>query len=130
MLQPGALARDLGRQRGVIDNSYRGIIDHCRQLLAGDVRIAVDPHLGIAGFCQPLENHRQRFVGVDKSSAHWMLHIQGATPASANTVCISALAPAVQSAWVASSSSLWLIPSLQGTKIIAAGTTLARLQAS
>src|ERR1700716_1876619 len=55
---------------------------------------------------------------------------QDATPASASTVCISALAPAVQSACVASSSSLWLTPSLQGTKIIAAGTTLARVQAS
>src|SRR5580765_473158 len=55
---------------------------------------------------------------------------QDATPASASTVCINALAPAAQSAWVASSSSLWLTPSLQGTKIIADGTTLARLQAS
>src|SRR5258706_15884620 len=55
---------------------------------------------------------------------------QDATPASASTVCIRALAPAVQSACVASSSSLWLTPSLQGTKIIADGTTLARLQAS
>src|SRR5437899_7938255 len=55
---------------------------------------------------------------------------QDATPASASTVCINALAPAVQSACVASSSSLWLTPSLQGTKIIADGTTLARLQAS
>src|ERR1700704_1386750 len=90
----------------------------------------MDANLGIAGFCQPLENYRERFVGVDKNSVHWMLHGQDATPASASTVCISALAPAVQSACVASSSSLWLTPSLQGTKIIAAGTTLARLQAS
>src|SRR5262249_42713063 len=53
-----------------------------------------------------------------------------ATPASASTVCISTLAPAVQSTCVASSSSLWLTPSLQGTNTIAAGTTVARLQAS
>src|SRR4029450_9755968 len=55
---------------------------------------------------------------------------QDATPASASTVCISTLAPAAQSACVASSSSLWLMPSLQGTNTIAAGITVLRLQAS
>src|ERR1700724_2525239 len=48
---------------------------------------------------------------------------QEATPASASTVCINTLAPAAQSAWVASSNSLWLTPSLQGTNTMAAGLT-------
>ena len=56
--------------------------------------------------------------------------VRRATPASASTVCISTLAPAVQSACVASSSSLWLTPSLQGTNTIAAGIRVLRLQAS
>src|SRR6266567_1431963 len=55
---------------------------------------------------------------------------QDTTPASASTVCINTLAPAVQSACVASSSSLWLTPSLQGTNTIAAGMRVLRLQAS
>src|ERR1700682_6156411 len=53
-----------------------------------------------------------------------------ATPASDSTVCSSTLAPAVQSDLVASSSSLWLTPSLHGTKIIAAGILVLRLQES
>jgi hypothetical protein len=28
----------------------------------------MDAHLGIAGLFQPLENHGQRFIGVDKNS--------------------------------------------------------------
>ncbi len=55
---------------------------------------------------------------------------QDATPAIASTVCISTLVPAAQSGCVASSSSLWLMPSLQGTNTIAAGMTVLRLQAS
>src|SRR5260370_20232688 len=53
---------------------------------------------------------------------------QDATPASASTVCINTLAPAAQSASVASSSSLWLTPSLQGTNTMAARLTGVRLQ--
>src|SRR5206468_12573240 len=104
-----------------------------RILLRRDVGVAMNAHLGIAGLVQLLKDHCQRFIGIDENTAHENspdLDGQDATPASASTVCISTLAPAVQSAWVASSSSLWLIPSLHGTKIIAAGTTLARLQAS
>src|SRR3954471_20383338 len=59
-----------------------------------------------------------------------LLNHQDATPASASTVCISTLAPAAQSACVASSNSLWLMPYLQGTNTIAAGITVLRLQAS
>src|ERR1700752_3682931 len=55
---------------------------------------------------------------------------QDAPPASASTVCINTLAPAVQSACVASSSSLWLTPSLQGTNTMAAGIFVLRLHAS
>src|ERR1700736_6391307 len=92
---------------------------------------------GVTRLGQPFEDDRQRFIGIDKNPAHKSLRCltgligdYDATPASASTVCIRTLAPAVQSACVASSSSLWLTPSLQGTKIIADGTTLARLQAS
>jgi hypothetical protein len=42
----------------------------------------------------------------------------------------STLQPASRSAGAASSISLWLIPSLHGTKIIAAGATRARYTAS
>src|SRR6516162_2949826 len=93
----------------------------------------IDRDLGIAGLFQPHKDFGKRWVGVDKYSAHGIPPIvrdYDATPASASTVCISTLAPAVQSTWVASSSSLWLMPSLQGTNTIAAGTTVARLQAS
>ena len=90
----------------------------------------MDPDLGIAGLYQPFEDNRQQFIGVDKNSAHWILRCQVATPASASTVCINTLAPAAQSACVASSSSLWLTPSLQGTNTIAAGMRVFRLQAS
>ena len=137
VLQPRTVARDGGRQRGVIDDRDPGAVEHVRQLFRRDVGIAMNAHLGIAGFCQSLQNHGQRLIGIDKHSAQiglrWSVGFVGgyeATPASASTVCIRALAPAVQSAWVASSNSLWLTPSLQGTKIIAAGTTFARLQAS
>jgi len=37
----------------------------------------MDPDLGIIRLRQPLENNRQRFVGVDKNSAHWILHLLG-----------------------------------------------------
>jgi hypothetical protein len=30
----------------------------------------MDIHLGIAGLCQPFEDDRQRFIGIDKNSAH------------------------------------------------------------
>ena len=70
MLQAGALAGDIDRQRGVIDDRDLGAVEHARQLLRRHVRVAVDTHLGIAGFFQPLEDHRQRFIGIDKNSAH------------------------------------------------------------
>src|SRR6266566_547573 len=132
MLEPCALARDLGRQRGVIDDRDLGAVEHFRQLIRGHVRIAMNAHRGITGFCQSFENNRKRLIGIDEYTTHRILHWVGqdATPASASTVCISTLAPAVQSACVASSSSLWLTPSLQGTNTIAAGMMVLRLQAS
>src|ERR1700733_12470411 len=122
MLQANALARDFGRQRGVIDDRDPGAIEHFWQLLRRHIRVAMNANHGIARLGQPLEDDRQRFVGIDKNPAHRNLRcltgcidVQDATPASASTVCIRTLAPAVQSACVASSSSLWLTPSLQGT---------------
>ena len=70
VLQPGAFLRDLGRQRGVIDDGDLGAVEHFGILLRRDVGVAMDPHLGIAGLVQPLEDHRQRFIGIDKNSAH------------------------------------------------------------
>src|SRR4051794_999111 len=93
----------------------------------------MDRNFRIAELFQALEDHSQRFIGVDEYSAHGSLlgsRRQDETPASASTVCISTLAPAAQSACVASSSSLWLMPSLQGTNTIAAGITVLRLHAS
>src|SRR6185436_9390044 len=133
VLQPFAFLRDIGRQRRVVDDRDLGAIKYLGVLIRGDIRVQVDPHLGVARLLQPLENHGQRFIGVDKNSAHGfplVLDYQDATPASVSTVCISTLAPAAQSACVASSSSLWLMPSLQGTNTIAAGITVLRLQAS
>ena len=136
MLEASAFARDVGRQRGVIDDRDFRAVEHFRELIRFDVGVAVDPHLGIAGLFQPLEDHGQRFIGVDEYSAQrepprvQMMFDQDATPASASTVCINTLAPAAQSAWVASSSSLWLTPSLHGTNTMAAGITVLRLQAS
>jgi len=46
-----------------------------------------------------------------------------ATPARANTACNNTLQPASRSCGLASSISLWLMPSLHGTKIIAVGVT-------
>src|SRR5439155_13109559 len=120
--------------RRVVDDRDLGAVEHGRILIRRDVGIPVDPHLGIAGLFKPLKNHGQRFIGVDENSAHcippFLVDYQDPTPASASTVCISTLAPAAQSACVASSSSLWLMPSLQGTNTIAAGITVLRLQAS
>jgi hypothetical protein len=33
----------------------------------------VDSRGRIAGLAQPLENNRQRFIGIDKYTAHWNL---------------------------------------------------------
>jgi hypothetical protein len=30
----------------------------------------MNAHLGIAGFFEPLEDHRQRFIGIDKNTVH------------------------------------------------------------
>src|SRR6202521_4957708 len=100
-----AAPRDVGRQMRVIDDDDLGAIEQSGDMIRRDVGIAVDAHGGIAGLVLPLENIRQRSVGIDKNSAHLNLHeSQEATPASANTVCIKTLAPAVQSACVASRS--------------------------
>ena len=116
VLQAGAAPRDFGRQRGVIDNDDLGAVEQCGHLVRRDVGIAVDAHRRIIGLILALENIRQRSVGIDKNSAHRHLRCfcgesgltfgYDATPASASTVCIRTLAPAVQSACVASSSSL------------------------
>ena len=70
VLEPGALSCDIRRQRGVVDDRDLGAVEHFRVVVRHDVRIAVDPHLGIAGLFQPLEDHGQRFIGVDENSAH------------------------------------------------------------
>ena len=70
VLQSGAFLRDVGRQRGVIDDRDLGAIEYLGILIRGDVGIPVDPHLGIARLLQPLEDHGQRFIGVDENSAH------------------------------------------------------------
>ena len=69
VLEAGAFARDLGRQRGMINNRDLRAVKHFRELVRRDVGIAMNANLGIAGFCQPFENHRQCFVGIDKNSA-------------------------------------------------------------
>src|SRR5690606_23901918 len=53
-----------------------------------------------------------------------------ATPAARKMACRSTLQPASRCSGRASSISLWLMPSLQGTKIIAVGATRARYTAS
>mgnify|MGYP003694014421 CR=1 FL=1 len=71
VLEPGALLRDLGRQRGVIDDRDLGAVEQFRDidpaLISGSRLIR---HLGIAGLLQPLEDHGQRSIGIDKNSAH------------------------------------------------------------
>ncbi len=74
MLQALALPRDVGRQRGVIDDDDPGAIEQRGDLIRPDVGIAVDAHGWIAGLVLPLENIRQRSVGIDKYSAHKSLH--------------------------------------------------------
>ena len=39
-------------------------------LIRRHVRVAMNAYLGIARFCQSLEYNRQRFIGIDKNSAH------------------------------------------------------------
>ena len=70
VLEACALAGDVGRQRGVIDDRDLGAVEHFWQLIRLDVRVAVNAHCDVAGFCEPLENHGKGFVGVDKYSAH------------------------------------------------------------
>jgi hypothetical protein len=38
-------------------------------LIRFDVGVAMDAYLGIIGLFQPLEDHGERFIGVDKYSA-------------------------------------------------------------
>src|SRR3546814_820556 len=52
------------------------------------------------------------------------------TPATCSMACSKTLQPASRWPGCASSSSLWLMPSLQGTKIMAVGATRARYTAS
>ena len=52
------------------------------------------------------------------------------TPSASRMACSSTSQPAAVCSGVASSISLWLMPSLQGMKIIAAGHTLATYLAS
>ena len=70
VLQPGAFFGDPGRQRRVIDDGDFGAAENLRILLRLDIGVAVDAHLGIAGLFQPLENHGQRFIGIDKNTLH------------------------------------------------------------
>ena len=131
VLEVRALLCDLGRQVGVIDDGDFGAVEHFRQLRRRDVGIAVDLHRDVAVLSQAFHDERQLFAGIDEYGAHGMpFPYFEATPVSANTVCSSTLAPAAQSSCVEDSSSLWLMPSLQGTNTIDTGITVLRLQAS
>jgi len=70
VLEPHAFARDLGRQRGVIDHGDLCTVEHARQVIRSDVRVAMNAHAGIIRPSQPFEDERQRFIGVDKNSSH------------------------------------------------------------
>ena len=54
----------------MIDYGDTGAVEHAGQLIRGDVWVAMNADLRIIRFCQPFENDRQRFVGIDKNSAH------------------------------------------------------------
>ena len=70
VLEALALPRDIGRQRGVIDDADLGAAEDIRPLLGRDIRVFVDADLGIAGLALPLEDLGERIIGVDKNSAH------------------------------------------------------------
>jgi hypothetical protein len=70
VLQPDAFFRYFRRKCCVIDDGDGGAVEQFWVLIRGDVGVAVDPDLWIAGFFQPLENHRQRFIGIDKNTVH------------------------------------------------------------
>src|SRR4051812_4630364 len=70
MLQPNAFSRDLGRQRGVIDDGDFGAVEDAGILIRNYIGIAMDTHRRIARLCKPFENHRQRFIGIDEYTAH------------------------------------------------------------
>ena len=56
--------------------------------------------------------------------------ISQTTPARSNIACSNTLHPAVMCSGLASSISLWLMPSLQGMKIMPLGASLAMYTAS
>jgi hypothetical protein len=70
MLQAAAAPGDIRGQRGVIDDDNLRAIEQRGHLFRRDVGVTVDAHRRIAGHVQPLENIRQRSVGIDKNSAH------------------------------------------------------------
>ena len=70
VLQAGAFARNFGRQCGVIDDGNLGPVEHAGQLIRRHIGVAMNAHRGIAGFCQALEDDGERFIGIDKNSAH------------------------------------------------------------
>ena len=70
VLEVFTLFCDLGRQSRVVDDADLGAVEDLRPLVRLELRIAVDPYPGIAGLLQPLEDLGQRFIGVDKNSAH------------------------------------------------------------
>ncbi len=75
MLQAGAAPRHVCRQRRVVDDDNLGAIEQSGHLLGCDVGIAVDRNRWIAGLVLPLEDIRQRSVGIDKNSAHRNLRL-------------------------------------------------------
>src|SRR5690348_13266579 len=70
VLEATASPRNVGRQRRVVDDDDLSTIEQSGNLLRLNIRIEIDPRAGIAGLSLPLENIRQRWVGVDKNSAH------------------------------------------------------------
>jgi len=114
-----------------------GYATNCEELFLGDMGIAA-PVFNARGVVvgaahQPLEHGRcpaGAGAAGDRMRAGGVPAVAGrlgrsqATPACASIACSSTLQPAARCSDLASSISLWLMPSLQGTKIIAVGATL------
>ena len=80
-----------------------------------------------AVWCNSIERMTHRLLGSAARSLPHQGHQghQGATPARSSIACSSTLQPAVMCSGKALSISLWLMPSLQGMKIMPAGASRA-----
>ena len=100
VFQTSALFSNVCRKVRMIDDRDRGIAEYAGQLIRRHVLVAVNADIRVAGLALSFEQSGERCTGIDEYGFHF------ATPASDRTVCSKTLAPAVQSACVASSSSL------------------------